>query len=357
MSSFRRGFHNANPLVVLAGALLLVPVLLGLQWFVTSGSYTNHVDESKLNRRTSDDWVHISWQVGHLKQTPPTTPAVYLLGGSTTRELLVSNESMERALKETTGEDVLVNDLASMNQSFGQSMAIADNLKPEEAILLVGINQARFSAAPGDNEQQIVGRPLMIKSDNLHDYVAETYGRYKYSYTILPGIMDYIVSYFEENSDELRTHQVPDHPFNPHRYSLKSQYGSKKKESLVTKWLETKGPKFAKNYDYNAAMLEELVRDAKARGFTVVLFNLPLNEEAVAGRFDEVTGRYRTLGADLAAKYDVTYLDIMPQAGLVTGDFQDLTHLVEPGRARLEPILAGALAPVIAETTSGNGAP
>ena len=356
MSSFRRGLRDPNPLVLVVAGLLLVPALLGLQWIVTSGIYTRVVSESSLNRRTSDDWAHVSWQVGHLKQSPPQTPAVYLLGGSTTREMLISNASMERAIRQVTGRDVLVNDLASMNQSFGQSMAIADNLPPKDAVLLIGVNQARFTAPPIDNEDQIVGRPLLLRSADLRSFVAARYGRYKYSYTILPGIMSYIVSYLQEGSAELKSGHLPDHPFNTHRYTVVHQYGLDKKQALVKKWIKKRAPEFLKNYDYNAALMEELVRDAKARGFTVVLFNLPLNDQVVAGRFDVYTARYKTLCAELAVKYGVTYMDIMPQLGLVSGDFQDLTHVVEPGRAKLEPVLAAALGDLITGTKQGSDA-
>jgi hypothetical protein len=69
--SFTAGLRNANPLVLVAAAGLLMLFLLGVQSFVTSGAYTKVISEDRLLRRTSDDWGRVSWEVGHLKQSPP----------------------------------------------------------------------------------------------------------------------------------------------------------------------------------------------------------------------------------------------------------------------------------------------
>jgi hypothetical protein len=351
--SFTAGLRNANPLVLVAAAGLLMLFLLGVQSFVTSGAYTKVISEDRLLRRTSDDWGRVSWEVGHLKQSPPKLPAVYLVGGSTTRELITSEASLAAAIRQVTGKQVYVNDLASMNQSFGQSLAIAANLPAKNAVLVIGVNQARFTASPADNEDQIVGRPLLLQSTDLRTYVADTYGRSRYAYTILPGITGYIVSWVQENAGALRAGHVPTHVFDTHRYSLKTQLPLKRKQQLVLKWLKTREPKFTKHFDYNAAMLEELVRVAKGRGFTVVLLNLPLNEQVVGGRFNAVVGRYRALCRRLAAQYGVISMDPRPQAGLESGDFQDLTHLVEPGRVKFERALAAALVAVFGLADGG----
>ena len=40
MSSFRRGLRNRNPLVLVVALALLVPALLGIQSYFTSGAWT-----------------------------------------------------------------------------------------------------------------------------------------------------------------------------------------------------------------------------------------------------------------------------------------------------------------------------
>lgn len=351
--SFSAGFRNANPLVLVVAGLLLGLFLFGAQAFVTSGAYTRVISQDEMLRRVSDDWGRVSWQVSHLRQSPPMLPAVYLVGGSTTRELITSDAALATEIRRASGVDVYVNDLASMNQSFGQSLAIAANLPAKNAVLVIGVNQARFTASPSDNEDQIVGRPLLLQSPDLRTYVTDTYGRSKYAYTILPGIMSYIVSWVQENATALRAGHIPDHVFDTHRYSLKTQLPLKRKQQLVLKWLKSREPEFTKHFDYNAAMLEELVRVAKRRGFTVVLLTLPLNEQVVGGRFNAVVDRYQALCRQLAAKYGVISVDPQPQANLVSGDFQDLTHLVESGRVKFERALASALVNALSPSDGG----
>jgi hypothetical protein len=352
--SFTAGFRNANPFVLVAAGLLLGLFLLGVQAFVTSGAYTKAISQDQMLRRVSDDWGRVSWQVGHLKQSPPTLPAVYLVGGSTTRELIPSEASLGAAILQATGRQVYVNDLASMNQSFGQSLAIAANLPGRDATLVIGVNQERFTASPADNEDQIVGRPLLLRVDQLRSYVADTYRRSRYALTILPGIMGYIVSWVQQDATALRAGHVPRHAYDQHRYSLKTQLPLERKQQLVLKWLKKREPRFDKHFDYNAAMLEELIRVAKQRGFTIVLLELPLNAQVIGDRFDRVVGRYRALCQRLAIKYDVATLDPQPQAGLVSSDFQDLTHLVEPGRVKYEHALAAALAGALGRGGAGG---
>ena len=87
--SFKRGFRNRNPLVLVAAVALLVPVLLGLEYLFVSGAWSR-VPLKYWMRKPSDDYTYVSWTLGKTRRTPPSLPAIYLLGGSTAREAITS---------------------------------------------------------------------------------------------------------------------------------------------------------------------------------------------------------------------------------------------------------------------------
>ena len=70
MNSFRRGLRNRNPLVLVVALALLVPALLGIQSYFTSGAWTA-IAAQRWERNSTDDYMYVSWMVGHLKKDPP----------------------------------------------------------------------------------------------------------------------------------------------------------------------------------------------------------------------------------------------------------------------------------------------
>ena len=159
MSAFHRGFRNRNPLVLVVAAVLLVPALLGFQWLFTSGAWTAVPLDVAL-RNGEDSFTYISWMVGQAEQQPPGTPGVYLLGGSSARESIVSGDALAAEIAQLGGPRVAACDLGSINQNFAESLAVVDNVPDTPAWLLVGVNLGRFTATRQENAQQAEGREL-----------------------------------------------------------------------------------------------------------------------------------------------------------------------------------------------------
>ncbi len=341
--SFRRGFRNANPLVLVVALALLLPALLGLNAFFTSGAWSDVALKYWL-RKSSDDYVFVSWTVGRNKQDPPDEPTIYLLGGSTVRESITSNDTLEAAIVEEGGPDTEVFNLGSMNQNFAQSLAVVDNIPDTPATVVVGINNGRFTPSRGDNQKQAEGREFLLKSTFLRRYVNEESGKYRYTWTILPGIFSYATSYVQQHQDELLSGEIPTRKYGIHRYNLKGNHTVAQKERMVERWNKRRAPIFRKNLDYNMAMLEELLRRAEERGIDVLLLELPSNREVIGDDFDDARAMYRPRVRELADEFGVPYVDFNDELPLTNADFHDLSHLVEPGRVVWETRLAEELA-------------
>ena len=59
--------------------------------------------------------------------------------------------------------------------------------------------------------------------------------------------------------------------------------------------------------------------------------------------FDAPRAQVRAGCRALAKKYDIPYVDFAQKAGMVSGDFYDLLHLVQPGRVKYQRRLCGQL--------------
>jgi hypothetical protein len=353
MGAFRRGFRNRNPLVLVAAAIMLVPALLGFQWLFTSGAWTAVPLDFAL-RSGEDSFTYISWTVGKAEQQPPGTPGLYLLGGSSARESIVSGDALAAAIAADGGPRVAAYDLGSINQNFAESLAVVDSVPDTPAWLLVGVNLGRFTETKQQNAAQAQGRELLLQSGAVQSFVSSTWGLEKYQYTILPGIWAYITDWARKHGADLLEGNPPSTEYQLHRYSAATRRSDSQKKRLVTKWNTSRRPVFEQNLDANLQMLETLLTQARERGVRVVLLELPLNKEIVGDSFAASQRQYQEPVTALARKYGAPYVDLNKTVDIPSRDFQDLSHLIAPGRVIWQHALAKELARIITEDSGGS---
>jgi hypothetical protein len=356
-TAFVRGLRSHHPVVLLVAVALLYPVLLGVQAFVVSGRYTV-LPESLLLRNRHDDFMHVSYEVALLKRHPPTTPAVYLVGGSSMRECITSGLALGRALSARAGRRVAAYDLGSQNQTLGESMAIVENLPPAPAgssarsVVVVGIAGNRFIVPSTQDELETQGRELLLAAPKLAEFAKSDQARdfpARLLPGILPGIANYLMSYWRGHSTRLLEGHLPYTTYVHHKYTQSHVWSLSHKRDKVAFWVKKNGRAFWSNVRYNARLLDLVVRTARQRGFRVVLLELPENTTAVGAAYDPYKAVYTPLAERIAARNGAIYL--RPQQSdavkLVNTDFYDITHLVEPGRAKWQHYLAEQLAPLL----------
>ena len=342
MNSFRRGLRNRHPLVLVVALALLVPALLAVQGYFTSGAWTAIAAE-RWERNPTDDYMFVSWTVGHLKKDPPSKPLAVLLGGSSGREALVSGPSLAREVEADGGPDIAAYNLSSRMQRYAQSWAIVDNLPDTPTTVLVGVNLGRFTTSPKSNYNQVIGRELLLKSDSLRRWVTAHSGEHKYSYTILPGIFSALTSYLQQKENAFLRGKHPK-PYKVHAFDTRRTLPDAEKQQLVKKWLTRYYPAFKKVHAFDAAMLDGLIAEAKKRGLDVVIVELPWNRQVIGDAFAAAMAAYRAPTRAIAEKYGVPYLDFNDQVDIPSEDFLDLSHLRPEGRAVWQAELARQLA-------------
>jgi hypothetical protein len=354
VSGFKAGFRQRNPLVLVAAALVLAVVLMGVEGYFTTGAWTG-VPMEYWMRKASDDYTYVSWTVGANKRHPPKTPAVYLLGGSAAREAITSGKSLGAEIERLGGPTTAAWDLGSSNQNFAQSLAIADNVPNSPAWILIGLNLNRFTTDRGASMKQVVGRELLLKSAFLQKYVSREYGKYKFSRSILPGIFSFLVSWVQEHRGDLATGSVPTREYGKHRYNIRFIHSVAQKERMVRIWNKRRYRMFRRNLGFNLAMLEQIVIRCRERGLHPVLVELPDNRDLVGKRFDYASVQYQLPARALSAKYHVPYVDFNAELRLKNADFHDLSHLVEPGRVIWQRRLAQELVRLMGPDGQGAG--
>ena len=124
--------------------------------------------------------------------------------------------------------------------------------------------------------------------------------------------------------------------YDSHRFHAGQQLSDASKRALVSQWLRVKYPRFRKRYAGNAAVLRELIAVCRDKGFHPVLVELPLNRRIVRHSWDAARDRYRRGARSAARAAGIPYEDFIARVGLVSGDFIDLSHLVESGRAKYQ---------------------
>jgi hypothetical protein len=361
---FLGGLVNHHPLVLVAAFALVLLALLGLQALFTSGAYTV-VPENVLLRTARDDFLHNAYTVGHLKLHHPDHLPVYVIGGSAARESLISDRSFAGAVQRASGVPVSAYVLSNYDQSFGQSLAIIDNLPPGPGIVVLAVNNNRFHFSPTSMARQLRGLPLLLSSPTLQRFVASNpKGRRlpRRLPGILPGILDYAVGYYESHGSDLEKLRHPRVTYKPHWITQRKAWSLARKRRGIEQWIRLRGPEFFRFYPYNARLLDTLVARARQRGFKVVLLEETEDTAVVGAAFDPFKRIYKPIVRGIAAKYGVPYLDLQQRLHLPDSAFWDFIHPVEPARVVWQRTLADALGPIVraaaaAPSAAAGGAP
>jgi hypothetical protein len=233
------------------------------------------------------DWDHIEKTLAAFGRRPPTGPVVYLLGGSAARESITTEPAWSSQIREMGGGNVRALDFGSSSQSFKNDLRIVSAMPATPTIVLIGLNVGRYTSIPPEAgaraERGLRGRV-----------------------------------------------------YDPHRFHAGQQLSDAAKLGIVRQWLAVKYPRFRQRYAGNDRMLRALIALCQDRGFYPVLVELPANLHIIGHAWDGARDRYRRGARTAAADFGVPYEDFIARIGLVSSDFVDVAHLVEPGRAKYQ---------------------
>jgi hypothetical protein len=229
--------------------------------------------------------------LANLRARPPKAPLIIIMGDSTAREATISDASLRAAIERRSGRKVVVRNLSSSNQAFARDAALVPFIPTRHTIIFIGVDLARFS----------------------HYFASVT--------VKLPR-------------------PAPLRAYQQHKYTATSELSIDAKRALVTDWLTKTMPSFDTSYRGNLAELRRVIAACKSRGLRPVLLNAPRNTAVIGDAWNAPVGTYVSACAALAAENDIPFVNVVGRAHFAAGDFYDLIHAVEPGRAKFQPLLS-----------------
>jgi hypothetical protein len=343
-------------------AMATTPVPFGslgsLQSRVESGSIVTNVSHDRFIAAIHDDPGHIAYEIAYLKQHPPDGPVVYLVGGSAVRECIEANDRLSAAIARRCGVKPRVRVLASSEQRLAGTLAIVDNLPDtDDGVIVIGIHHLTFVGSRREAVGQLNGVNIMAPSTALHDFMVARFGG-EMPNDIRAGLKLHLSRY--QSKRGVPAFRGAPIAYRQHHYGQGSVLPVAAKRLSLRRWLSNRGGPdgpFFTNFDFNAALLEECVKVAQAKGYQVLLMEDPQDLQIVGGRFDRYKAKYRPLCDDLVTRYGVHHCDINTVARLRSGDFFDLTHLVPSGRVKWLPGLATSLSQIFVDHYGATPAP
>ncbi len=233
--------------------------------------------------KKGSDWRHVAQVAAYMSGRSPKRPLVYLLGGSAARECIISEQSWRKQIVARGGPQTFAFGLGAAGQTYDDNIRLVRMLPDAPSIVIIGVNVGRYTGT----------------------------GTHK-----LPQVKPRIANYY------------------PHRFHRNRILSDQRKRAMVTDWLRRRHPVFKTRFARNDAKLDELVALCLERGFHPVILNLPVNQRTVGRRMDVPRRRYRVACQQICREHDIEWVNWLPKIPLVSRDFMDNWHLVEPGRAK-----------------------
>ena len=306
----RAGRRRRAPKGSLARAAVAAPAVLALVTLAACGGAASGSDGQRATDgqapagakwERGEDWRHVHQVLGYLEEYPPEGAVVYLLGGSAVRESTVSDRSWRREVERAGGPRVEVFNLGATNQSFDHNITMVERLPAVPALVIIGVNVGRYANSAPDPPGSVPPLPLKGFLTPHGGATIEPYVQHKFT---------------------------------------QGRAGPVRKREMLDRWVSERLPVFREFFGYNAGRLEALVQACLDRGFHPVILNMPLNLEIIGDHMDEPRVRYEQQCRAVATKHDIPFVDWVPRIDLVSEDFVDNWHLIEPGRVKWQAELS-----------------
>ena len=242
------------------------------------------------------DWAHGIQVVNWLRYRTPRRHVVYLLGGSASRESIISEANWSQQLAALSGKATSAWVLSSKCQSFEEDRRLVTALPRQRGVVVINVGLSRFLTAH---------KPSTVSHTAVR--------------TQPPG------GWYQ------------------HHYDLRFPLSLAVQRELVREWVRDRSRLFAPRYPAKLADLEAVVEACLSRGLHPVLLDMPLNVVAVGHAFDDARALYREGCKALAEEQGIPYLRFGSSIGLHANDFYDLWHLLPSGRATWQSKLSRLL--------------
>ena len=329
-SEFLVGLTTTNPRVfltsLLVGVLLLALIELGL-----SRGMLWRLDPGWLLSTPYDDWTHAMWAVNQLDESSDITP-IYLVGGSGSREAVVSNESVEEALAaRRSGRHRFLN-LGTRNQTFFETVVLIENLPDTKSGLIIfGLTPSFFTDDVSDARQAVYGTRFPLYSYTLVKAL-DAMGLLRRS--ALPiNVLRYRAMFANYLNKRIAGKTLfKSMPYRNHLYEGRPPLqGAVLRDRF--KRIAASMVDYADFAALNIQMLEIAIRLAQEKGYKVLLVDLPRNPVGEDFLYDRILDSYRNNLKILTDATGTEHIDLHAQYEFPPSYFYDHLHQIAKARA------------------------
>jgi hypothetical protein len=259
---------------------------------------------------------------------------IVLVGGSTTRESLWSEQSLEQSLEQKLGRAVSVVDLASSGQTLVTSWVLTEKALCNGAdIAVLGLSVARLGlGGSGPNPLMKYGygsatlTPVLASLDTLDDfYLSGRYHQFNLASMHLAGL------YLVYDVTGIRANAVRPAPWvNRHVY-----IGPRPTEAAMQRRLDravaAHVQQFGRRHEQGKAMVRNMIALGKSCGGKVVILDTPMNpvlqDSSQWPGYAQAYATYRGFLKELESRDGVPVILPRDAGAYGTEDFVDFGHL------------------------------
>ena len=337
---FLAGLRTAEPRVflasLLAGALMLASIEVAL-----SKGWLWRLDAGWLISTPYDDWTHAMWSVNQLGEDDDATP-IYLVGGSGSREAVVSNESVEDALSSKRPGRYRFLNLGTRNQTFFETVILIENLPDTKSGLIVfGLTPHFFTDGIDDAHAAVFGTRFPLRSNTLAEALKVMgileddpmpLNLLRYRAMIANYVNKRIAGGNLFRHLDYRNHLYEGRP------PMQGRALAEKFHQIASSMSD-----YARFAPLNFYILEVAIRLAQAKGYKVLLAELPRNPVGEEVLYGNVLDSYREGLRALAESTGAEHVDLHSQYRFPRSYFYDHLHQIDAARVVFQERLVDLL--------------
>lgn len=327
---FLAGLTTAKPRAFLMSLLVAVLLLACIEVTLSRGWHWR-LDSGWLISTPYDDWTHAMWAVNQLDEGSDAIP-IYLVGGSGSREAVISNESVEQALAAKSSKSYRFLNLGTRNQSFFETIILIENLPDTSRGLIVfGLTPHFFTDGVDAAFTAVHGTRFPLYSYTLVQAL-ETINLLRYD--VFPiNVLRYraaVANYLNKRIAGGNLFKRLTYRF--HLYEGRPPLGPTALEKNF-RFIESEMVAYPTYAALNFQMLELAIRLAQEKGYEVLLVDLPRNPIGEARLYGNILESYRKNLKSLTAATQTTHLDLHSEYQFPQSYFYDHLHQVESARS------------------------
>ena len=326
---FLSGLTTANPRVFLT-SLLVATLLLACIELGLSRGWLWRLDAGWLISTPYDDWTHAMWAVNQLNENSNAIP-IFLVGGSGSREAVISNESVERALTEKSSQHFRFLNLGTRNQTFFETVVLIENLPDtKKGLIVFGLTPHFFTDGVEAAYTAVRGTRFPLYSHTLVQAL-ESMGLLHLD--VLPiNVLRYRAMFSNYLNKRIAGRNFFKRlTYRYHLYEGRSPLRSAALEKNF-RFIESEMEAYPTHAVLNFQMLELAIRLAKAKGYEVFLFDLPRNPVGEERLYGDILESYRKNLKTLTAATQSTHFDLHSQFRFPQSYFYDHLHQTDEAR-------------------------